>query len=304
MVVFALEQLIAFERVAREGSFSRAALALGIGQPAISSRIQALEGALGGSLFRRGRRIAITTLGESFLPYVRRALDVLSEGVETARLAQEGRRGRITLGVLNSLAAAVVGPALARYVRAYPEVDCLVKAGDHESVLTWLLDGIVELALIAWPCPPALDSDLHALFSLREPVVLVAHRRHPLAKLKRIARSDLVRLGRPLYRLRWWQTHDPGIVALAERTGQSLDLPMETARHLVTRGLGLGFFPRAAVADELERGALVELAVRDLPPITRETALVRRLRAAPLSPAATRLVDLLRVQARSLNLLR
>ena len=43
----ALEQLIAFERVVREGSFSRAALALGIGQPAISSRIQALEVALG-----------------------------------------------------------------------------------------------------------------------------------------------------------------------------------------------------------------------------------------------------------------
>jgi len=35
-----LDQLVAFERVVREGSFSRAAIALGIGQPAVSSRIQ------------------------------------------------------------------------------------------------------------------------------------------------------------------------------------------------------------------------------------------------------------------------
>jgi len=43
------DQLLAFERVAREGSFSRAALAVGIGQPAMSARIHALEAALGGA---------------------------------------------------------------------------------------------------------------------------------------------------------------------------------------------------------------------------------------------------------------
>jgi len=41
----------------REGSFSRAAFSLGIGQPAVSSRIQALEQTVGGALFTRGRRI-------------------------------------------------------------------------------------------------------------------------------------------------------------------------------------------------------------------------------------------------------
>src|SRR6185369_15155744 len=121
------EQLVAFDRVVREGSFSRAALALKIGQPAVSSRIQGLEEALGAPLFRRGRRIAITTLGESFLPYVKRALELVSEGVETARLTRHGQRGRITLGVLGSLAGAVVGPALAKFMAAHPEVDCLVR---------------------------------------------------------------------------------------------------------------------------------------------------------------------------------
>jgi DNA-binding transcriptional LysR family regulator len=300
----ALEQLLAFDRVAREGSFSRAALVLGIGQPAVSSRIQALEAALGGAVFRRGRRITITALGESFLPYVRRALDVIAEGVEAARLSQQGQRGRITLGVLPSLAGPVVGPALAKLIAAHPAVDALVKSGEHEAMLAFLLDGIVELALIAWPCPPALEPELRALMILREPVVLVAGRRHPLTKRKHVAQADVAALARPLYRLRWWQSHHPAIARLADLTGRSLDLPIETALHLVRRGQGAGFFTRALVATDLQRGTLTEIPVRDLPPITRDSTLVRRIRASPLSPAAARLCALLRAEAEGLGLVR
>jgi DNA-binding transcriptional LysR family regulator len=300
----ALDQLRAFDRVVREGSFSRAALALRIGQPAVSSRIQALEAALGGALFRRGRRITLTALGEGFLPYVRRALDVLAEGVEAARLGQEGRRGRITLGVLPSLAGAIVGPALAKLYAAHPEIDALVKSGEHEAMLAFLLDGIVDLALIAWPCPPALEPDLHALLVLREPVVLVAARRHPLARRRAVTQADVVRWARPLYRLRWWQSHHPAITRLTESTGRSIDLPIETALHLVRGAAGAGFFTRAVVAGDLARGALVEIPVRDLAPVTRDSALVRRIRAAPLSPAAAKLVTLLRAEAEALGLLR
>ena len=300
----AFEQLVAFERVVREGSFSRAALALKIGQPAVSSRIQGLEAVLGGALFRRGRRVTITSLGETFLPYARRTLDLVAEGVEAARLTQEGRRGRVSLGVLGSLAGAVAGPALAAFTAAHPEVDCLVRSGDHEAMLAQLLDGIVELALIAWPCPPALEPELRALFTLREPVVLVASRRHPLGRRPRVTRRDVMRLGRPLYRLRWWQSQHPAIDRLAEASGRSIELPMESARYLVARGLGVGFFTRALISDDLERGALVEVPVRDMAPVTRESALVRRIRSAPLSPAAARLVSLLRAEAERLGLAR
>ncbi len=51
-----LEQLQAFERIVREGSFSRAARSLDIAQPTISARIQALEVEVGGALFLRGGR--------------------------------------------------------------------------------------------------------------------------------------------------------------------------------------------------------------------------------------------------------
>src|SRR3954470_13740836 len=120
------DQLLAFQRVVREGSFSRAAVALDVGQPAISARIHALEVAVGGPLFTRGRRVALTPLGESFLGYASRALDVLAAGVDDARLIRGGDRGRISLGVMGSLAGGLAGPALANVLAASPGLGCFV----------------------------------------------------------------------------------------------------------------------------------------------------------------------------------
>jgi LysR family transcriptional regulator, low CO2-responsive transcriptional regulator len=297
-----LNQLTAFDRIVREGSFSRAALALGIGQPGISSRIHALEAAIGGALFTRGRKIALTPLGEAFLPYARRILEMVEDGIESARLSQAGRRGRIRLGALGSLAGGLVAPALAELVRAQPEIECFFRAGDHESLVELLLDGIVELALITWPCRETLAASLHPLLLLREPVVLVVHPRHQLARHRTVDQDELARKAQPLLRLRWWQTHHPEITRLAQLSGTSVEVPMETARGLVLRGVGAGFFTRTYIADDLARHALAQVHVRGLPAIFRDSALVRR-KSQPLSPPAAALVEAVRGQAARMDLL-
>lgn len=291
----------AFDRVVREGSFSRAAIALGIGQPAVSSRIQGLEDAVGGTLFTRGRRIRLTPLGESFLPYARRVLGVLSEGVQVARLAQTGQRGKVRLGALGSLAAGLVGPALSNFIRSHPDVECALKSADHEVLVELLLDGIIDLALIAWPCTEAVEAELMPLFVFHEPVLLVAHPKHELAVRRTVTQDELSRLARPLLQLRWWQTHHPKISELARRTGTTVEVPMETARHMVTHGAGVGFFTRTYMSDALARGTVIEVAVRGLGPIFRDSALVRRRRSAPLSPATAELIQALRCQAELLT---
>jgi DNA-binding transcriptional LysR family regulator len=296
------DQLTAFDRVAREGSFSRAATALGLGQPAISARIAALESAVGGQLFTRGRRIALTAVGESFLPHARRLLELLGEGLESARQAQGGQRGRITLGTLGSLAGGLVGPALARFLAGHPQVEVLVRASEHEGVVRHLLDGLVDLAVVAWPCTEAASAHLMPLAVFHEPVVLVTHPEHPLAVSRTVAQADVVRLARPFLRLRWWQAPHPTLVRLAARAGVPLEVPMETARHLVIEGRAAGFFTGTYVAEDLALGKLRAVAVRDLPRIYRDSALVRRARGAPLTPAGAALVAALKAQAARLRL--
>ena len=283
-----IAQLAAFDRVAREGSFSRAAISLGIGQPAVSSRIQNLEDALGGALFRRGRRISVTPLGESFLPYARRVLEVLHEGVESARMAQVGGRGRIKLGTLGSLSAA-------------EEVTIHQVEKEHEVLVQMLVDGIVDLALVVWPCPESVAAELLPVFTVEEPVVLVAHPKHPLAKRGTVSRDDVSNLARPFFRLRWWSAHPPEIARIAERSGTAMEIPMEIARPLVLRGQGAGFFVKTYVAQDLADRTLVEIPVRGLARLTRGSALVRRRRSV-LGPAAAELIQLIRTQAAACGL--
>jgi DNA-binding transcriptional LysR family regulator len=297
------EHLVAFQRVVREGSFTRAALSLGVAQSAISARVRAIEAAVGGALFTRGRRIALTPLGESFLPFARRATEVLAAGIEAAKLTQTGERGRVTLAALGSLTGGLVGPAMAAMTAKQPSLDWVVRSGDHESVLGLLWDGVVELGVVAWPCPETSAAELTRVFLMREPVVLAASPRHPLASRRQVTRADIVRLARPFLRLRWWRTHHPEIEKLVARAGVSVEAPMEAARHLCARGAAAGFFPETYIADDLAAGRLIAIPVRDLAPLSRATALVRKARSTPPSPATLAMIEALRAQASSIGIL-
>jgi LysR family transcriptional regulator, low CO2-responsive transcriptional regulator len=91
-------------------------------------------------------------------------------------------------------------------------------------------------------------------------------------------------------------------VRLAERAGAAVDIAMETARALALEGAGAGFFVKTYIDEDLRRGALVEVRVRDQPRVFRDSALVRRGRATPLSPASANLVEAIRRRAVELGI--
>jgi DNA-binding transcriptional LysR family regulator len=299
------EQLIAFQRIVREGSFTRAARSLGIGQPAISARIQQLEAAFPGPLLERGRRTKLTPLGEAFLPYAARALQALQDGVEAGQLAHAGQRGHLRLSTLGSLSGSLVGQAIAAVVADHPKLDWTVRMGEHERALELLLDGAVDLAIVSWPVADTVSADLVELLKFEEPVVLVAHPQHRLA-LRAATRpasvEDMIKLGAPVLLLRWWPQHHPEMLRLAQRSGTTIDLPMDTARHLVLRGAAVGFFAKVYISEDLEAGRLVEIPLADDPALSRESAVVRHAHRSALPPAAAVLVEAIRRRAREIGL--
>jgi len=137
----------------------------------------------------------------------------------------------------------------------------------------------------------------------REPVPLVAAPGHPLARRRSVTRDDIARLARPFLRLRWWRTHHVEVDRIAGRAERAIDVPMETARALALRGVAVGFVPRTYIADELAAGSLVALAVRDMAPLWRDSALVRRSRVAA-APVIATTIDALRALAARLGLVR
>jgi DNA-binding transcriptional LysR family regulator len=299
-----IEQLIAFDRVVREGSFSRAAWALQIAQPTISARIQALEQTIGGPLFvRNNRTVTLTERGVSFLPYARQALDALQKGIDAAAHVENGQQGELRVGVLRSLAGGFVAPALQRFFHAYPGLSCIVEEGNHWQLVEWLHDNQIELSIVAWPPIGPHIADMTPLLHFREPVVLLAHRHHPLARLKRVTQEEVERLSNPFLLLRWWQVTPGPVTQLAQRAKHVIDVPTDTGRYLIANGIGAGLFNRGQVTSELIANDVVEIEIVDLPPLFRHSALVRLTRNSTLSAAATHFIDNLHDQAKRVGFL-
>lgn len=298
------QQLTAFDRIVREGSFSRAARDLNIAQPTISARIQALEQEVGGTLLARSNQgVALTALGASFLPYARRAMAAMMEGTAAVQDAQQGLRGRIRIGVIGSLARYLLAPALVNFQRGHPTVACYVRANDHWQIIELLYDGVIELAIITWPCVQPLTTDLKPLLHFREPTPFVVPQRHPFAGSGGVTQREIAENETTFLPLRWWQLTPPDVAQLAARARFTADVPSEVALYLVQEGRAYGFFTQGYITPELERGTAVAVAVTDLPPLYRESALVQMERQSTLSPAADALVRHIANRATQLGIL-
>ncbi len=285
-----LEQLETFLIVSRARGFSRAAVLLDLAQPTLSGRIAGLERELGAPLFhRRGHTLELTDTGRALLPYAERILALKMEGQQAARRAARGDLGQLTLGA-NPTCSQYVAPRLVeQYVRAHPHDRALVRTQLSPSLMEALLDGVIELALCALA---RVEPRADILWKYSAPLHLVAASSHPLARAGVCERSDLAqytilstqagptRLGLSRIML-------AGVEARVEATAG------EVMRKLIMLGVGVSVLPEIAVWDELKRGDLVRVTVRDaeLPPY--DIALVS-WPGRELSPAAASLVEMAR----------
>ncbi len=288
------QQLVTFERIVREGSFNRAANVLDVSQAAVSGRIRALETELGAPLFiRGGRRVTLTEAGENFLPYARRTLAVLAEGVDAAQGAQTGQYGRVTVGAVDSISDGLLVPVVARFRAAHPKVRLSVRTGHTPQILQELADGIVRLGVITWGYLTG-TVEVEVLARFHEPLVAVAAPSHPLASRASLTVEELIELGNPYHETVWGTTEDALIAPTSGRGWDEHELPAGMMRQLILRGVGTGFLPVTMVADDLRTDRLSSLPVSDLPGLMRELAVVRHARGNALPAAARGFVDLLR----------
>src|SRR6202048_4311074 len=109
--------------VADHGSFTRAAAALHVSQPALSQQIRELEGRMGAQLLdRSGRTVRPTDVGEAYLRHVRRALDELEVGGRAIRDVQDLSSGALRLGFTPSFAIYLLAPLIRRYRDRFPGI--------------------------------------------------------------------------------------------------------------------------------------------------------------------------------------
>ncbi|WP_237478384.1 LysR substrate-binding domain-containing protein [Lichenibacterium dinghuense] len=136
--------------IVEEGSFSRAAARLGVGQSSISQQVRRLEDELGHSLFDRTKRgLGLTEHGESYLMFAR-AVQGLSESARR-HFGQPRAQGPLRLGVAEEFTRTLMMHVLVAFKRAFPKYDVSVTCDTNYRLLTDADEGRYDAVLTKGP---------------------------------------------------------------------------------------------------------------------------------------------------------
>lgn len=243
-----LRQLQYLKLLAEHGSFSRAAEAAHVSQPALSSGVQELERVLGAAVVERTRgAVILTAVGAEA---VRRAEDVLARAedlVEAAQNAGKPLSGRFRLGIIPTVAPFLLPQALPGLRALYPGLRLFLREDLTPRLIAGLKAGQLDAAVIALPYEaPGID---HAHIGDDE-ILAAAPAGHPLAGTGPIPEGalkaeDLILLedGHCL--------RDQALAAVNIEAPRGEDVfaatTLPTLVQMVSSGLGVSFLPQMAV---------------------------------------------------------
>jgi DNA-binding transcriptional LysR family regulator len=179
MTLVQLRHLIALAGI---GSFSRAADALFLTQPALSRSIRALEEEMGQPLFDRiGRRSELTPFGREVLERARHIVFEADELEASGLRMREGRAGRLRVGMGSGPGAMLMTPLLLEMARHHPGVRLTVSRGSTERLVHGLRERDLDALVIdARSLSPSADLRVVALSEMRG--VFMCRKGHPLLR--------------------------------------------------------------------------------------------------------------------------
>ncbi len=166
-----LKQLESFVRVAELGSFTRAALAMGVAQPALSRHVRMLEVELRQTLLvRNGRGAVPTEAGALLLDHARGILHQVERAREDLARMRGSLSGRVALGLPPSVARALAVPLTQAFRAELPEAQLAITESLSTGMQEALLTGRLDIAVL-YDAQARADLDIIRLAS--EELVLV-----------------------------------------------------------------------------------------------------------------------------------
>ena len=284
-----LRQLQYLKLLSEHGSFSRAAEAAHVSQPALSSGVQELERVLGAPVVERTRgNVQLTAVGAEAC---RRAEDILARTedlVEAALNAGRPLSGRLRMGIIPTVAPFLLPATLPNLKATYPDLRLFIREDLTPRLVAGLKAGQLDCAVIALPFDaPGIE---YAPIAFDE-ILAVAPADHPLASQDIIQpgslkSEDLILLedGHCL--------RDQALAAVDVEAPRGNDVFAATSLHtlvqMVSSGLGVSFLPEMAVRSGLTEDR--RIAVRHFAPNAPRREIVVAWRAGSSRAAEARLL--------------
>lgn len=231
-------QLRAFYAVAQHGTFSAAALALGVSQPAITQHVRALEEAIGSRLFhRRGSGVEITPDGSDLLPHVHQIIKGLEDVSARIEGGKELRSGHLAIGLCGPHIAM---PLIRQFRQTWPGITIETRMANSQTLLDLVAQQRLDVAVVTLTAPRN-DLFIHRLVGQEVLVLVPAEHRWAGRKsvtITELAGQDFVlREQGSMTRQIFEQALSEAKVAIRENLVLA---SREAVKEAVASGLGLG----------------------------------------------------------------
>lgn len=287
-----IQELLTFIKVAETHSFSDAADALFITQPAVSKRIAALESNLNVKLFDRiGRQIHLTEAGTRLLPKAKRLANDLNDIKRSMTLQMDDVSGELNIATSHHIGLHRLPETLKRFQLEYPQAEIKIEFTQSEDAHRQIIKGEAEIGIITLSSHS--ENMLNAIPIWSDPLQCVVSLDHPLAQLDDV---DVIELSKYPCVLPHENTFTRQIaekVFAVNNVRPQVKMNtnnLDTLAMLVSIGWGWSLIPSTVVNDQL--------AVVNLPALNVERKLgVIHHKQRTLSRAASAFIELLQTQS-------
>jgi DNA-binding transcriptional LysR family regulator len=260
-----LPQLTVFEAAARLGSFTRAAEALHLAQPTVSTQLRKLSDTLGLPLFEQiGKRVHLTEAGEQLYAGCQELFDTLARIENSLSNLRGAEAGRLRLAV--STSGKYFAPRLlAGFVGLHPGIEASLRVHNRQALIERLAQNADDLYIFA---NPPTEHEVVSQVILPNPMAVFARDDHPLARERRI---PFARIAEEPFLMR-----EPGsgtrMVARQcfDAHGREPRVRMELSsneaiKQAILAGLGVSILSQHTLGFDSEPGRLVALDVQGFP---------------------------------------
>ena len=293
-----LHLLRIFSAVAEHRSFSRAATALFISQPAVSKAVKQLEHQLDLPLIERsaagargGRGVRLTASGQALYEHARGIFALERAATEEVRARLDMKRGSLTVGSSTTIAGYWLPPYVAEFARRFPSAQLHIRVGNTRVVSEALIACEIDLALVEG--------------HVNDPRIVTSHWRDD--ELQIVARPDLARRRKPSRQelnAQVWLVREPGSGTreIADHMMRSQGIVPERAiefgsnegiARAVAAGLGYAVLPARVVRELTRIGGLRTVTVPTAAPLLTRPLFLLQLKERPVSPLVRAFCELL-----------
>ena len=263
-----IHRLEVFCKVVELQSFTKAAQVVLLSQPTVSEHVRSLEELLGEKLLDRlGREVLPTPAGRILYRYAQSIIRLRAEAVQALEKFKGNMAGHLVIGASTIPGTYILPRCIGAFKAAYPSIQITLRIADTAEIAEGVLSAALEAGLIG---SRMKDQRLESTELFSDELLATVYPEHPWASRDAVELADLANepfilrergSGTRMVMNRILEEHnfDPARLQVVAEMGST-----EAVRQGIKARIGISIISRQAVAEDLERGALIAVALNGI----------------------------------------